>query len=259
VKRLLIVTLLLAGGAIARADESSLLEDANKDYADQHYEAAVAKYEQVLRKVQHEDIYYNLGNAYFRLAEKGQPNDLGRAILSYERALVLDPGFEDARFNLDVARELVGTRYGADKVKDADRDPFWIRVVTVLPLKTLAFVFLIFDVLFFGVLIVIRFLPTGFLRTGLVVGNVFAGLAGLAFGILLLGHVVFRETVHVGVVVSDEVTMHEKHDPASREGPKLHAGHRAVIVSEDRDSGWLFIRLANNMEGWVPKEAMEQI
>jgi tetratricopeptide (TPR) repeat protein len=39
--------------------------------------------------------YYNIGNTYYRL------DDMGRAIISYERALKLDPSNEDARVNLE--------------------------------------------------------------------------------------------------------------------------------------------------------------
>ena len=50
------------------------------------------------------DLAFNLGDAYFR---KGA---LGPAIWSFERALALDPGDEDARYNLDKARKLAAGR-----------------------------------------------------------------------------------------------------------------------------------------------------
>ena len=48
------------------------------------------------------DLFYNLGNAWFKLG------DQGRAILNYERALVLNPRMEEARSNFQTALRIVG-------------------------------------------------------------------------------------------------------------------------------------------------------
>jgi hypothetical protein len=251
--------LLLCGlVAPARADDTALFREANQDYAAQRYDLAIAKYEQLAEGgLRHEVLYYNLGNACFRAAQQGQPGRLGRAILAYERALEIDPDFEDARFNLGVARDLVETRFGKDTIVGAAKDPLWIRVATWLPHRTLLWIFLGLDVAFFAVLIALRFLPTGFLRTGLVVSTVFCGVAGMLAGGLLILQVFFHSTVDRAVVVADEVIMREGPDPSRRELPKLHAGHRVIVLKENH--GWLRIRLANRMEGWVPKETIETI
>jgi hypothetical protein len=255
VRRIVIVAILCLAGA-ARGEE--LFDLANKDYGARNYEAAVAKYEQLVASgVAHEDLFYNLGNAYFRSAQAGVKDRLGRAILAYERALVLVPAFEDARYNLEVARELVAARYGEDKVRGATEDPLWVRVATWLPTSLLHWIFLGVNVLFFALLIAVRFLSTGFLRTGLVVGTVFAGVGGVVLGALLALQVYYLETVKIGVVTSDEVVMREGPDASRREGPRLHAGHRARLLREDH--GWVRIRLANQMEGWVPRQSVEEI
>lgn len=242
---------LLVWAKPARADDERFARAA-RAYAEQRYAEAIAEYEGLAKDgVRHPALYYNLGNAYFRAGQ------VGRAILSYERALRLAPDFDDARFNLDVARETVAARYGKDTVAGAEKDPLWMRVVSAVPLPTLAWAFLVLDVLFFAVLIAVRFLPTGFLRTGLVAGEVFLGLAGAFVGALLLGQIHLSRNVQVSVVVADEVVMREGPDPTRREMPKLHAGLRVVILRESQ--GWYRIRLANRMEGWVPKESVEAI
>lgn len=254
-RRIVLLAIFIAAPAYAADD---LFASANKDYSSQSYDAAIAKYEQLVKSgTRHPDLFYDLGNAYFRAAEKGAPNRLGPAILAYERALAMEPGFEDARYNLDVARDVVGARYGQDKVKDAAADPMWIRVANYFPLATLAWVFFGLDALFFAVLVALRFLPTGFLRTGLLAANIFVGLAGLIVGVVLGAQVYFLETVRMSIVTADEIVMREGPDATRREGPKLHAGHRAQILLEDH--GWLRIRLANQVEGWVPSDTVEEI
>lgn len=256
-KRALLVLSLLFAAAPALA-APSLFQQANQDYAAQRYAAAAVKYGGLVKEgVRSGDLYYNLGNAYFRLAQAGEPNTLGRAILSYERALAIEPGLDDARYNLEVAREIVAERHGRDEVKDAVTESPWTRAVTWLPLPVLCWLFLALDVAFFAVLIIVRFLSSGLLRTGLIAGNVFLGVAALVVGVLLVGRVDHIETVRTGVVVADEVVMREGPDPQRREGPRLHAGHRARVL--DSNHGWVRLRLANNYEGWVPGETVEEV
>ena len=62
---------------------------------------AVAAYEELDRQgLVSADLYFNLGDAYYR------QGDLGRAIWSFERAAALDPDDEDVRYNLTQARKL---------------------------------------------------------------------------------------------------------------------------------------------------------
>ncbi len=256
VKRaLLALFLLCASTGVAHAD---LFAEANADYAAQRYEVAIKKYEDLAKGgLRHETLYYNLGNALFRSAQQGQPETLGRAILAYERALVLDPDMDDARYNLGVAREVVAARYGKDTVVGAGGAPLWIRVAEWVPFRAALWGFLVLDVLLFAGLIALRFLSTGFARTSIVVAMMFDGVAVLVVAALLFMSTLHRATTDEAIVVADEVVMREGPDPTRRELPKLHAGHRLEVVNENH--GWLRVRLANRMEGWVPKETVIQL
>ena len=82
--------------AVTAADSSQLTE-ANAEYAAENYENAANMYEEILKEGESAAIYYNLGNAYYKLGR------LGPAILNYERALLRDPGNEDIQYNLEMA------------------------------------------------------------------------------------------------------------------------------------------------------------
>lgn len=78
------------------------LDEANQVYAAGDYQTAAALYEQILAdEGKAPELYYNLGNAYYKTGE------IGRAILNYERALQLRPFYSDARYNLEIARQRV--------------------------------------------------------------------------------------------------------------------------------------------------------
>ena len=209
------------------------------------YPAAVAAYEQLDRQqVASPELTYNLGNAYFR------QNQLGRAIWAWERTLALDPGADDARYNLALARKLAERRV-VDKLEGADRDPWWTRVVTELTLSTETWLFLAFYLAFFVVL-GLR------LRSGRVSSSDDApawgvlaaifGVAAVAAGALLVGRMTLQRTPFA-IVLPDAVAVKEGADPNYRTTFDVHAGLRVRLLDHDQD--WVRIRLANGLEGWV--------
>ena len=92
----------------------STVELASEAYRTEDYKKSIQLYEQVLAQNVSEgkesaEIYYNLGNAYFRNGETA------KAILNYERALLLNPGDSDIRHNLRFARTRI-----EDKIDTSD-------------------------------------------------------------------------------------------------------------------------------------------
>lgn len=80
----------------------SLWLQGNQDYQKGSYEAASGCYLSILEKgFQSPDLYYNLGNAYFK------QNRVAESILYYERAIRLSPSNEAYQYNLNVAKAKV--------------------------------------------------------------------------------------------------------------------------------------------------------
>ena len=67
-------------------------QDADAEYSKGNYQQAIKDYEELLKAGESAEIYYNLGNAYYRT------ENITRAVLSYERALLLNPADDDIRF-----------------------------------------------------------------------------------------------------------------------------------------------------------------
>lgn len=88
----------LIGGTAEAADEEKNFNLANKAYVSQDYEKAIELYNALLEDGKSSAmVYYNLGNAHYKLGH------VAPTVLNYERALRLDPGFEDAQHNLKMA------------------------------------------------------------------------------------------------------------------------------------------------------------
>lgn len=240
---------LLALAAPARAD---LLDDVwkrgNDAYLRGDYAAAVAAYEQLDRQqVVSAELTFNLGNAYYR---QGQ---LGRAVWCWERSLAIDPDQEDARYNLDQARKVEGTRVH-DKIEGAEREPIWVRAVSQLGTATETWLFVGLYVALFVALGLRgrarrRAAPEdaehggGWTALAAILG-VGAALAGL----LLIGRVAM-DRMPSGVVLANQADVKEGADPNYKTTFQVHAGLRVRLL--DRDQDWVRIRLANGLEGWV--------
>jgi tetratricopeptide (TPR) repeat protein len=98
--RLLMILLCAFFSLTAFGQSESEFAKANQEYAQGHFKEAIAGYEALVRAGQwNANLFYDLGNAYFRT------RDFGRAILNYERALALDQHHPEATANLQIARD----------------------------------------------------------------------------------------------------------------------------------------------------------
>lgn len=82
----------------ARQESNVTKAEGDSAYIRNDYASAIQIYENLLKKGEAAEVYYNLGNSYYKA------DDIARAILNYERALLLEPGNADIRANLEIAR-----------------------------------------------------------------------------------------------------------------------------------------------------------
>lgn len=106
-----ILFLLLSCLLVPAYAQQDVITEAETAYSQENYAEAIEKYESLLNQYgESSQIYYNLGNAYYK---SGQ---VAPAILNYERALLLDPGDSDIQFNLQMARQRA-----VDKIEPIDK------------------------------------------------------------------------------------------------------------------------------------------
>ena len=70
----------------ARQESNVTKAEGDSAYIRNDYASAIQIYENLLKKGEAAEVYYNLGNSYYKA------DDIARAILNYERALLLEPG-----------------------------------------------------------------------------------------------------------------------------------------------------------------------
>src|SRR5204862_1248184 len=101
IRTFLIALLFCASSTLsAIAQSEAEFAKANQEYAQGHFKEAITSYEALVHGGQwNANLFYDLGNAYFRT------RDFGRAVLNYERALALDRHHPEATANLQIARD----------------------------------------------------------------------------------------------------------------------------------------------------------
>ena len=111
---LFLLGLLAIGSALLTpkvSADAKAMDAANRLYQVGNYHEAGRVYEQIINQgVQDSTVYFNLGNAYYR------QGDLGRAIVNYQRAALLNPRDADIQANLDLTREQTGIVLGLENV-----------------------------------------------------------------------------------------------------------------------------------------------
>ena len=251
-KILLTLSVLLITLSIASAETAAtrLFNKANQLYEEGKYKEAIAEYERIIDSgLENGHVYYNLGNAYFKNKQ------LGRAILSFERARRLLPRDEDIRANLEHAMLL-----RADKIETPK--PGWIAqlIIRFHNLFSLIEVTVIAWVLYIALctLVVVFVLSRGRrIRSTLFhIGAVVLALLILAGGSLFF-KIRAAESTEIAVVMAPKVD--------ARSGPgdeytkmfTLHEGTE-VKIRQSRE-GWHLISIPGGTGGWIEGEAVERI
>ena len=100
------ITLLLLFFA-STISANSLTHQADSAYTEDNFVEAISLYNKIIQEEGTSSLlYYNLGNSYFRSGK------LGKAIVCYERSVILDPSNEDAITNLNFVRSQITDKPG---------------------------------------------------------------------------------------------------------------------------------------------------
>ena len=226
-------------------------EQGDSAYSQGDYDKAVEIYEAVLAGEGHSmELYYNLGNAYFR------NNMIGKAILNYERALRLDPTDDDVRANLE---------YACSKTKDEVAENYevflvsWINAVVNLlginawsTIGVVSFIILLISVFVF-----------------LFNGREKMRKTMLVFAVLSLFVTIFANSsaLHLynkmndstqAVVMREEVSLKSTPDNLGTVLVKIHEGRKVTIV-DDTMSEWKEVELEDGTVGWLQAALIERI
>ena len=248
---LLLLALPLSQARAAESYPDSLWNAGVAAYTEGDFASALQDWEDVRATgLMSKELYYNLGNAYFKTGEMAQ------SILWYERALKLDPSDADIRHNLEYARSLTQDRI--EEVPEIFFEQWGHAMCYLLPSNTWAVLCLVF--LAAAVAMALLFLlgsTAGRRRVGF-----FVGIACLLFAFLGWD---FAQWQRQEALAQDRAIVMRpvssvKSSPSAESAKDLfilHEGTRVKIL--DNVGSYSNIELGDGRQGWIPSADIEVI
>ncbi len=248
------VALLLAVQFGASAQDSyvdSLWNAANSAYVDGRWADAVADYELISGMgLESASLYCNTGDAYFK------DGNIPMAILYYERALKLDPSYEDARYNLELLNAMIQDRI--EPVPEFVLKAWFRDLCYIMDSDSWAVCFIVLLALTLALVLVFLLAPTaGGRRAGF-----FTGIAVLLLAVMSLSFSIWQKNDYSDAdkaIVMRPVTS-VKSSPAAGSSTDLfilHEGTKVKVI--DEVGSWNNIELADGRRGWIPSADIERI
>lgn len=235
---------------IAKAKPANEFAEANKLYAEKNFSEAIVKFERMIKEgYTAPEVYYNLGNAYYK------NGNLAAAVLNYERARRLAPADEDIEFNLKVANAAT-----IDKIEPAPRVfymKWWEDFVNSKPADQHSQQGIVFLwIAFFSGAIYLFSRHSVIKRIAFFTGA--ALLAAALFNFYLSSSQVrSQESNRSAIIFSASAYVKSSPDDNSTNLFMLHSGTKVEV--KDELEGWKRIRIANGNEGWIKSDQLETI
>ena len=208
---------------------------ANTAFAAGQFKSAIQQYQAVVQSGEWSaNLFYDLGNAYFR------DSDFGRAILNYKRALQLDRNHPEADANLQIARD----QTHALELTPAPLENY----LNFAGAKSFA---IVAAILFWGtiILLILRRRRVVWMTIGLLL-TASCGFAAYKLESGTRGQA-------VAVIVGDNVEARVATADSAKSVLALPSGSEVVILQERGD--WSYAALPNDLRGWISTKAVEKV
>jgi tetratricopeptide (TPR) repeat protein len=218
----------------------------NKAYSEGNYQDAVDAYLKVIAdNMASGEVFFNLGNAYYKL------NQIGRSILYYEKALQFLEGDEALEQNLRLARLRI-----VDKIEPIPKlflEEWWIWATHIFSIPAIAWIcFILFLVAMFTMAFYFIFAKRILKRLTWITIVLFA--VALAF---YLSRIYQFESSDYGIILVSKVSVVSEPSLTGDEVFIIHEGTKVKINREI--DGWLEISLADGKTGWLKSNSLAWI
>ncbi len=232
------------------ATPSIIWDQANTAYINANYQEAISLYCSIEEQgLSSDKLYFNLGNAYYKVG------DMARAILYYQKALLISPTDSDILYNLSVAQSQI-----RDQIEEIPEFFLrsWSRSIgrifdctgwSIISLVTLA--------------ILLSSLLLFLLSTSIPIRKIGFGVGLFAIVLFIVSTLYAmddrREQLdhNKAVVMSQSISIKSSPDRSSTDLFMLHNGTTVKILREI--DGWYEIVIADGKKGWIESQRVEII
>mgnify|MGYP001159974192 CR=1 FL=1 len=249
-KILLLIYLISSGFLFSQSENEEYFNLGIELYNNGNYNEAIIKFKEIIEKGEHsENLYFNLGNAYYKV------NDIPNSIFYYEKALKLNPKNKDVLNNLAFSKNML-----IDNIENLPQNQvseFLNSISETLNVNqwlTLGITFLY--------LFLITFILYFFSTKSALKKNYF-----IAFSILFF---LFFSSVFVGlnkfekqksdieaIIFENKIDFRTEPNYRSEILFNLHEGTKVVIKEELND--WALVEIADGNKGWIELQSIKKI
>ena len=227
-----LIGIVFFGFAFTISEIDKSYSDGKQAYENGQFELAIQNYELILKsKIESPELYYNLGNAYYR------NGSISGAVWAFEKCIKLSPGDGNAEYNLKLVNVKVKDRM------EIPSPPFYLKTYKVLKqsltsngwILLFSFLFLAFS----SFIALTKIFQLKFLEKIVSLSGVV-----LIFVILIGANAVWDNySVREGIIMTKTVDAYS--------APKLHSTH-LFMVHEG-----LKVSLKNSTEDWIEIELID--
>lgn len=225
-------------------------ESADEAYSKGNYQKAIKTYEQLLKKTPSAELYYNLGNAYYRT------DNIPKAIIAYEKAQRLMPGNADIAHNLSVARTKT-----IDKMQPQQETIIvagWHAFVNMFNTNTWATISVISLLLVVLLTLTYLFSDMVMLRKAGFYGAIALFLIFIISNVCAYNQLKRLESKAEAIIVRSACNVKKSPEPKAADAAIIHEGTHITIIDETI-KGWYEVILDDGTEGWITDDAAERI
>ncbi|HRO43591.1 MAG TPA: tetratricopeptide repeat protein [Flavipsychrobacter sp.] len=216
-------------------------------YQEKNFDSAAFYYEKLTAlETGNAEVFYNLGNTYYKL------NKIGLAVLNYEKALKLNPDYKQAQDNLELTQSRISNRI--QQSKDIFFVTWWKGITKTSFAATWSVISLVLFLLILSFFVARKWNKTpSWLPTQMVVIAIVLCLCTLLFA-----YVSSQRTLadNRAVVMQQDTPLRDNLKSANT---KTLIPEGTVLKVESEASGWVNVKLPDGRAGWIRKEALERI
>ncbi|MEM6319325.1 MAG: tetratricopeptide repeat protein [Bacteroidota bacterium] len=232
------------------ANPTAQFDAANAAYQNGQYESAITQYETLLNEgTVAAEIYYNLGNAYFKTKK------LGAAILNYERGLLISPNDADLQFNLAIAQ--AKTQDDLDQIGAFFLEEWWRGLHQLFDSTTWSILTILSIWSGAAGMILWLFGTTRDLKKKGFIGGILLLLLGFLLYFVTRSQAQFEAHSGSAIVLAEKIALKNAPDAASTDILDIHEGLKVTLLDEIGD--WYKVKLSNGDQGWLPMSSIEEI
>ena len=233
---------------LGNAQNEALFNRATDSYNNGDYQKAIDHYSEILDNGEHSaELYFNLGNAYYKL------NQVAPSIYNYEKALLLSPNDKEIKNNLSYARNM--TLDAIDIMPETGLSKFYNTITGIMTFDQWSYTAVIFMFVFVLLYIAFYYFKYATQKRIAFIGSIVSLFISVMAVVFAFVHYNDFKADQPAIVFDSEVQIKAEPNKRSEAIFVLHEGTKVNVLDELNE--WKKIKIVDGKTGWVTSESIK--